>query len=95
MKQWLEIDDGERSVAASLLFYLYQLYATELAKIISKENKDPVHFEVGEMQADGLGKIRYILLGGRSTSLWKSHDGMSTPINVRSRLMCARELMVK
>jgi hypothetical protein len=61
VEKWADIDDGQRSLAAQLLFYLYGLFTSEVEKRVRKqEEQDPVCFEVNEMEAEGKGKVRYI-----------------------------------
>ncbi|CAB3986730.1 ATP-dependent DNA helicase PIF1 [Paramuricea clavata] len=58
---WLEIDDGKRSVSALLVFHLFQLFGEELGKRVRKEEETvPIDFNVHEMGPEGRGKVRYI-----------------------------------
>jgi hypothetical protein len=61
VKKWIEIDDGQRSVGALLLFQLFQLFGSEVGKRVRKEEEcTPIRFNVQEMGPDGRGKVRYI-----------------------------------
>ena len=60
VKKWIEIDDGQRSVGALLLFQLFQLFGSEVGKCVRKEECTPIRFNVQEMGPDGRGKVRYI-----------------------------------
>jgi hypothetical protein len=58
---WINLDDGQRGVATSLFFCLYQLFVAELSKkISSREEEEPLNFNVNEMSTEGHGKIRHI-----------------------------------
>ena len=61
VKKWIEIDDGQRSVGALLLFNLFQLFGTEVGKRVQKEEDyAPIRFNVHEMGPDGRAKVRYV-----------------------------------
>ena len=60
-RKWVEIDDGQRSVGALLIFYLFQLFGAELGNRVRKiEECAPIHFNVQEMGLEGLGKVQYV-----------------------------------
>ena len=61
--KWSEINDGQRSLAASLLLHLYQLFLGKLVKLTrEREEAESVsaEFDVHDMSAEGRGKVRYI-----------------------------------
>ena len=61
VRKWTEIDDGQRSVGALLIFHLFQVFAAELGNRVRKiEECAPIHFNVHEMGPDGRGKVRYV-----------------------------------
>ncbi|CAB4017276.1 Hypothetical predicted protein [Paramuricea clavata] len=59
-----EIDDGQRSLSASLLLCLYQLFLRKLVKLTCErgeaESVSSVEFDVYDMSAEGQGKVQYI-----------------------------------
>jgi ATP-dependent DNA helicase PIF1 len=59
--QWSDINSGQRSLAVQLMFHLYELFTAEVGKRVKKqEEEEPICFNVADMEASGLGKIRYI-----------------------------------
>ncbi len=61
VEKWLDVNAGQKSLAALLLFHLYGLYTAEVGKRVRKqEEQDPVCFRVDEMESEGRGKIRYV-----------------------------------
>ena len=59
--KWSNINSGQRSLSAQLVFYLYQLLLGEVNKRIQKqEEQAPIFFKVQDMGAERRGKIRYI-----------------------------------
>ncbi|CAB3978006.1 ATP-dependent DNA helicase PIF1-like [Paramuricea clavata] len=60
VKKWIEIDDGQRSIGALLLFQLFQLFGSEVGKRVQKEECTPICFNIQDMGPDGRGKVRYI-----------------------------------
>ena len=61
VRKWVQIDDGQRSLAASLLLHLYQLFVGKLVQLTrEREESESAEFNVREMDADGRGKVRYV-----------------------------------
>jgi hypothetical protein len=59
--QWSDINSCQRSLSVQLVFHLYQLFTAEVGKRVRKqEEQDPIYFNVADMEAGGLGKIRYV-----------------------------------
>ena len=57
---WSKMTDGQRTLGAKLVFHLFQLFVTEVEKMLPREYASPVDFNVREMGPNGLGKVRYI-----------------------------------
>ena len=56
-----DIDDGQRTVGMKLVFHLYHLFTSEVAKLVRKQEvTDPLPFQVAVMGSEGQAKIRYI-----------------------------------
>ena len=61
VRKWVQIDDGQRSLAASLLLHLYQLFVGKFVQLTrEREESESAKFNVREMDADGRGKVRYV-----------------------------------
>ena len=61
VRKWVQIDDGQRSLAASLLLHLYQLFVGKLVQLTrEREESESAEFNVCEMDAEGRGKVRYV-----------------------------------
>ena len=62
VRKWVQIDDGQRSLAASLLLHLYQLFVGKLVQLTcEREESESAEFNIREMDADGRGKVRYVV----------------------------------
>lgn len=58
---WTELNEGQRTLGAQLVFYLYNLFAAELEQLSRKHQEvETVSFKVEEMGPDGRGKVRYV-----------------------------------
>lgn len=57
VKEWSDLDDGQRSLASQLLFHLYRMFIRECEKRVKKQEEEPVCFTVEEMGEEGKGKI--------------------------------------
>ena len=54
VEKWSDVHAGQKSLAAKLLFHLYELFTAEVGKRVQKqEEEDPVCFRVDEMEAEG------------------------------------------
>ena len=61
LQSWSETDSGQRTLAAQLLFHLYQMCIAEISKsVVSNEHLQSNFQNVSGMSPDGRGKIRYI-----------------------------------
>ena len=59
--KWSNINSGQRSLSAQLVFYLYQLFLCEINRRIQKlDEQEPILFKIEGMEAEGRGKMRYI-----------------------------------
>lgn len=60
VESWAELNDGQRSLSAQLVFFLYKLFAKELGTLIRKQEEcEPISFKVDDM-GPGQGKVRYV-----------------------------------
>jgi hypothetical protein len=71
LREWADIDDGKRSLGVQLTFHMYQLFVTEVERAMKHEVAQPPEFNVREMEANGLGKLRYV--GG-----WAIHKSLAS-----------------
>ena len=69
LRRWTDIDDVKRTLGVQLTFHLYQLFVTEVERALKNEDVHTRKFNVQEMGASGLGKLRYV--GG-----WAIHTGV-------------------
>ena len=59
VQKWIEIDDGQRSLAASPLLHLYHLFIENFVKLTSERKAtESIEFDVHGMYAEGRGKVR-------------------------------------
>ena len=55
-----ELNVGQRTLGAQLVFHLYQILIVEIDKKVKKVDANPIEFNVMEMEDVGLGKVRYV-----------------------------------
>ena len=61
VQAWNDITDGQRTLGMKLVFHLYYLFTSEVAKLVRKQEvTDPLPFQVALMGPEGQAKIRYI-----------------------------------
>ena len=60
VEEWSDLDDGQRSLAAQLLFYLFRMFIGECEKRVKNQQQESCPFTVDEMEDQGKGKIRYV-----------------------------------
>ena len=61
VQAWKDITDGQRNLGMKLVFHLYHLFTSEVAKLVRKQEvTDPLPFQVALMGPEGQEKIRYI-----------------------------------
>ena len=61
LENGVQIDDGQRSLAASLLLHLYQVFVGKLVQLTrEREESEPADFNVREIEAEGREKVRYV-----------------------------------
>ena len=66
LQSWSELNCGQRTLGAQLMFHLYQMCVAKMSKTVPlNEEKDSCAVKVSDMGPDGRGKIRY--LGGWAT----------------------------
>lgn len=66
LQSWSELNCGQRTLGAQLLFHLYQMCVAKISKTVPlNEEKDPCAVKVSDTGPDGRGIIRY--LGGWAT----------------------------
>ena len=95
VRKWVQIDDGQRSLAASLLLHLYQVFVGKLVQLTrEREESESADFNVREMDAEGRGKVRYV--GGWAIKKCLDNyrryvvgNRFSTSVAVRARLNVA------
>jgi hypothetical protein len=94
VEKWSDVNVGQRSLAAQLLFHLYGMFTAEVGKRVRKqEEQDPVCFRVDEMESEGKGKIRYIGGWAVRKSLEKSRRYVEA--NKQSETKAVGEKVVK
>ena len=60
IQKWPDITCGQRCLGVQLMFHLYQVYVAEIRKSVRSQEKEQITFQVSNMGAEGLGKVRYI-----------------------------------
>lgn len=61
VESWAELNNGQRSLSAQLVFCLYKLFAKELGTLIHKQEEcEPISFKVNDMGPVGQGKVRNV-----------------------------------
>ena len=87
---WQDITDGQRTVGMKLVFRLYHLFTSEVAKLVRKQEvTDPLLFQVTLMSPEGQAKIRYIGGWAVRKSLEKSRKYAANHVaNSSTELLC-------
>ncbi len=88
---WSELNCGQRTLGAQLLFHMYQMFVAEISKSVqSNEEEGSCALKVSDMGLDGRGKIRY--LGG-----WATHKLLekSRRYVVENKSSASREVLDK
>ena len=92
LQSWSELNCGQRTLGAQLLFHLYQVCVAEISKLVhlNEEEDSSRVFNVSDMGSDGRGKIRY--LGG-----WATHKLLekSRRYVVENKSSTSREVLDK
>ena len=85
-----DIHDGQRTVGMKLVFHLYHLFTSEVAKLVRKQEvTDPLPFQVALMGSEGQAKIRYIGGWAIRKSLEKSRKYAANHVTHGSaKLLC-------
>ena len=91
VEKWSDVNTGQKSFAAQLLFHLYELFMVEVGKRVRKqEEQNPVCFRVDEMDLEGKGKIRYIGGWAVRKCLEKSRRYVEGNVRSNSNAVCEK-----